>query len=628
MKTREKSNKMPDPQPIPPTAHSPHKSVRDHLFHTLPPYTGPYRVGFLELELPVRQPRHFSHIKRNGEYALKLDTVLFAVYYPADLDGGMPSSNHKNADRRRGGSGEGGRRRARRKGAFSRAPWLPRPRASTCKGYAKFFRVPRVPMTAYIAVTSMLTKLPAYRNAKLSVRWPDEAGAERSACTARGRETDEDAFPEGEAETSNAVDGRREKPRFPVVIFSHGLGGSRTLYSSVCGELASFGLVVVAMEHRDGSGARTFVNKMGKEEDLDDQGVDKSACPPENEKQDSKRREKAKTKPYYKIDYLFPKNNARDTAPQNPNGVDKELRAAQIEMRLGEIEEAFYTLGLINSGKGDQVRQTNLRKGDNVGSSSAGLDGLDWQDWAGRLDLDSITMMGHSFGGAITVQALRSDKLGWITQGILLDPWGPALPECPEQQPVHKPVLSIGSEAFMHWAENFACIEQLCQEARAAGTLCWMTAIRGSTHLSQTDFAVLYPNWMSWFMKTMVTPERAIYLTVHSVLEFLKLTQPGAQTSFARVWTGEKLLNVADPETKVVSDHRPDDKWVAARLKIPNEFSMRVRGMLRRSPNGVVDQGAGSEIWCHQSPGVDTMERYMRRNDRLSAARSMQSAIV
>lgn len=42
-------------------------------------------------------------------------------------------------------------------------------------------------------------------------------------------------------------------PQHPVVVFSHGLGGNRILYSITCSELASQGYVVLALEHADGS---------------------------------------------------------------------------------------------------------------------------------------------------------------------------------------------------------------------------------------------------------------------------------------------------------------------------------------------------------------------------------------
>jgi platelet-activating factor acetylhydrolase len=44
---------------------------------------------------------------------------------------------------------------------------------------------------------------------------------------------------------------------FPVCIFSHGLGGMRTAYSGLCGNLASKGFFVVGIEFRDSSAART-----------------------------------------------------------------------------------------------------------------------------------------------------------------------------------------------------------------------------------------------------------------------------------------------------------------------------------------------------------------------------------
>jgi platelet-activating factor acetylhydrolase len=43
--------------------------------------------------------------------------------------------------------------------------------------------------------------------------------------------------------------------KFPLVVFSHGLGGSMEMYTQLCQQIASHGYLVVAMEHEDGSGA-------------------------------------------------------------------------------------------------------------------------------------------------------------------------------------------------------------------------------------------------------------------------------------------------------------------------------------------------------------------------------------
>jgi len=349
-----------------------------------------------------------------------------------------------------------------------------------------------------------------------------------------------------------------------------------------------------------------------------------------------RRRKKTQARPksYYEVDYIFPKDNAYDTSSHNTRGIDTELRGAQIEMRLAEIEEAFYALSLINAGKGDQVRAQNLRRTGNVGASSKGLDGINLEGWAGRLYLDHVTMMGHSFGGATAAEALRLEKFDWVGQGILLDTWAPGMPESPAAcNTFQKLILAVGSEAFMHWADCHDRIQQICREARDAGALCWSMTIRGSTHLSQTDFAVLYPNWISLLMKTMVNPKRAIHLTVYSALEFLKITLPAQQTRFNS--SKEQPLSNADFETKALFDHRQDTKFIATRLKIPHEFSLRLRGFLKRFDHwwgnrdpslptdasgkplrGLLNWGAGRKMFVHLSPKKEDIEAHMKRAGR------------
>jgi platelet-activating factor acetylhydrolase len=576
----------------PPPAPGPPKTLRQRFLHSLPHYPGPYNVGYMEIEAPAREPRTFSHIRRNHEPALKMDTVLFSIYYPCEQEPDRGVS-HDTVN------------------------WLPRPRRESCRGYAKFLNVPNLPVTAYIAGTSMFTKLPAFRNAKLAEGWAAENSGDA------GRRQDEATEPRTDPQSECDND----RPNFPVLIFSHGLGGSRTLASSICGGLASYGVVVVAVEHRDGSGARTFVNlPPGREahRDLDDQGLDKNKQHAKAEERKEKTRPPTRqSKSYYKVDYLFPKDNAWDTSPNNPQGPDRELRGAQIDMRLAEIEEAYHVLTMINEGRGEEVRDLNLRRKGAVGASSKGLDGIDWADWQGRLHLENVTMAGHSFGGATAVQVVRlSDRFPWIGQGVLLDAWGPAMPENTEQR-IRKPILSIGSEAFMHWQENFDRVEEICREGRDQGALCWQMTIRGSTHLSQTDFAVLYPNWMALFLKTLVNPRRALFLTITSVLEFLRFTLPSEQRSrFETAWPSEHLLETTASDTKVTFDHRPDDKWIAARLKIEKEFSLRLNYWVRwprrcrakrearrtvpmhkAAPlGGLIDWDR--EIWMHLRPDV------------------------
>lgn len=327
----------------------------------------------MEVEVPVSNPRTFSHIKRHGRHLLQLETVLFTIYYPA----GEPPAGKKP----------------------SRELWLGRPRLGIAHGYGKFasLGVAGVP----IFLPTMFTKLPAWRNASLADTLPENVKSREGGTNA------------------TADQGRRgcsgSAPKFPLLFFSHGLGGTRTMYSSVCGEFASYGFIVCAVEHRDGSGPRSYVNHPPD-----------AGCVLEEEKPGAHHeRGPVKRKNGYDIvDYIFPKYNPYDTSPKNDKGVDHDLRNAQMDLRMAEIEEAYEILRLINDGRGEAVATRNLRHKGSKASSSHGLKEVDWAVWKDRIHLDHVTALGHSFGAATTVEMLRHrDRFNWIGQGIIYDIW-------------------------------------------------------------------------------------------------------------------------------------------------------------------------------------------------------------
>ena len=105
---------------------------------------------------------------------------------------------------------------------------------------------------------------------------------------------------------------------------------------------------------------------------------------------------------------------------------------------------------------------------------------------------------------------------------------------------------------------------------------------------------------------------------MHSAsLEFLRDVTDGAGKSIIqRCMTDEELLRATLLE-RVPDEHKPDNEWIAARLKVPHEFRTRVaatvqRKIKRQRAHGFYD--TGNEVWMHFAPEENELLSWRVRN--------------
>ncbi|CDW98173.1 hypothetical protein [Sporisorium scitamineum] len=436
----------------------------------LPPYSGPFKVGVLDLEIPVRKPRSFCNNvvnpgvlnkparkarqwakKQNKEAkksrqekqqepstsaptsststaegadastddsqqqqayndgscaedddpeeadspwspwttgsktsTLHLETVLFSIYYPALP---MPEDEVKR---------------------YPRAAWLGRPVHAGVHALMQY--VGQYGVFALPASPAVLTLINAHLPARVGPPLADPAEVHKQSHPDR---TNSDRPTIGNF--------GKQPPQFPVIIFSHGLAGNRLSYSQYCGELASMGIIVAAIEHRDGSGVSSIVRGEEAPEKAKQGGLH---LPHIGHK--SSGRMKASV-PYFTFEKIGLQSFATDPSEREVN-----LRRDQIEMRQEEIEETVYVLNEINAGRRYEIVQRSTR---NLGTKLAGhaararnqpsgsLIGSDrpLEDWKGKLDMEVPTLCGHSFGGATVIEMMR--KPNPVPMAMVLDPW-------------------------------------------------------------------------------------------------------------------------------------------------------------------------------------------------------------
>jgi len=230
---------------------------------------------------------------------------------------------------------------------------------------------------------------------------------------------------------------------FPIVLFSHGLGGCMEMYSQLCAQIASQGFWVVALEHEDGSGAFA-----------------------ENDQGDE-------------VPYKRP-----DDSPYSREKV-LNFRRPFLKKRVDETTNALdYILSVKHSSRGDDCvadMDPQLKKVLQAADRSKG-----------------VSLLGHSFGGASMVMTVREYQSRQAHDNALespvvslnvLDPWAFSLEDVVLQEGVRSvPTLSILSESWLQNRETDQ-VRQLLQNSEKVSSF----YAPNSVHASFADSVTWLP---------------------------------------------------------------------------------------------------------------------------------------
>lgn len=434
------------------------------LSNRLPPYDGPWDVGTIDIEVPAEAPRNFSDaiLTETGETAFRLDTVLFTVFYPA---------SHATTSPRRPG----------------RHLWVPRPINLHAEGYARFASISNFLTNKLFAGALWAlvgdTEIPADVDAPLQ--------GSSSSLVQRRDGSQAQRVLEGESTHD-------ELPKFPVLVFSHGMASMRSSYTHYLASLASRGYVVAAVEHRDGSGPGSVV--------FGSDGTEKKV-------------------------FHAPRESI-DPVPEV-----EDLKKAQLGLRQAEVEETVKVLSRISHGHGAGVFENNLRG-----------EGLTLVDWKGRLDMNQVVVGGHSYGATLAMQALKDapspDRP--FKGGIILDP---GKSSGPLNADIDVPILVIHSQSWsrkyslFYGRPHFSTVKEIVRNVLDRGNDSWFMTARGTAHTSVTDAPLIEPTLLSWTTGSTVNALEGVMQYVSVSDEFLQFLGEGRPPS-----TGILSLGVTHPE--------------------------------------------------------------------------------
>ncbi|OCF34757.1 hypothetical protein I316_03299 [Kwoniella heveanensis BCC8398] len=391
----------------------------------MPEYSGSYPVGAMDVEFPIEpqtigsfRHRKLANKQKKGTSSeenittagIEIDTVLFTLFYPCDLDQGQNRTQNE-------GGGKG-------------TVWFPRP-SSTVKGFMNMAGVENslIRSLAYVGALTAVhgLKFPAHQRAP--IRTP----------------------PSG---------------KWPLIIFSHGVGCSRLMYTHICGELASRGYVVAAVEHRDGTGpSAKITSEDGQERDID----------------------------FLRWTDLDWPDRPEDQQPKD----DNTLRHDQLKIRLVEMQSTLDVIAKLTTGA--ECAKSRLMASRTV----------DWSAWKGLVEVEegSVCLAGHSFGGTAVIAAAADPRFSPSSIIALdpaverIEPWSATIP-CP--------LISINSEEFSH-DQDYERLLRLCETVKGDKHV---YVIAGSTHPSFSDVFLITPGFVGGWTGLSAPPYGVILITL------------------------------------------------------------------------------------------------------------------
>lgn len=457
---------------------------RPLLASPLPPYkSGPYDVAAIDIEVPLDPPQRVSNInfKATGKPAFEVESVLFTLYYPTLKESDQQQYSNPKLH------------------------WIPKPISATATGYARFLHVDNFLLRPLLTLGLWLVAgditIPAQIGAPLLP--PEAIIATASATTVSDDGT------------------------LPVMVFSHGMLSSRTDYTAYLGSLASRGIVVAALEHRDGSSPASCL----------------AAATP-----------RQKWRYYFGLRDLDPASFTDDGGDEEPKLNTPALKRAQLAFRTAEIKAAVSVLQDLNTNPTD-VHEKNAR------ASAAKF--FDPTLFTARLNTSHITLAGHSYGATGALQALSSSSPSPFAGAVILDPGkssGPLNGNVSVPLVIcHSSSWSRPGASLFYGRPHFEVVRQIVEDVNArcvqgmgtkAAAACrdnargWFLTSLGTSHPSITDAPLLEPLMLSW--TTGSTMDAA-----DGIAQYVDLTENLVR--YQHTGTREGLLGLSGREDEAVN---------------------------------------------------------------------------